>query len=276
MRKILRRFYEKFHSLYLAISYELSKLSIPYYSKDLTIFEVSTHFKDVNQQWRYYHNYLWNLSPQWLRDHRKFFKQDNRGFGEDAFHAMWYLLLRELKPKTFLEIGVFRGQVLSLVKLISKNLNFECKVLGVSPFTPLADSVSKYGDYNYEKDVREFAKIFNCPLSEEELCKALSTDQEAFDRISKIKWDLAYIDGNHDYEFVKHDFDLVSKCLSQNGLVVMDDAALCTTYRPRPYSFAGHAGPSKVVQQALMNAWQIVAQAGHNLVLKRRSDFRPI
>jgi len=35
--------------------------------------------------------------------------ENRRGFGENAFHTMWYLLLEEFKPATFLEIGVFRG-----------------------------------------------------------------------------------------------------------------------------------------------------------------------
>ena len=29
------------------------------------------------------------FDPIWLREHRNYFKQDSRGFGEDAFHSYW-------------------------------------------------------------------------------------------------------------------------------------------------------------------------------------------
>src|SRR5437867_8857080 len=64
--------------------------------------------------------YFWNGLPAPLREHRAYFHnvpQNRRGFGEDAFHTMWYLLLEEFEPANFLEIGVFRGQVISLVAL---------------------------------------------------------------------------------------------------------------------------------------------------------------
>src|SRR5215216_1927158 len=57
---------------------------------------------------RFFHQRL----PAELRDHRAYFTSEGRGYGEDAFHVLWFLLFREFKPKTFLEIGVFRGQTL--------------------------------------------------------------------------------------------------------------------------------------------------------------------
>jgi hypothetical protein len=44
-----------------------------------------------------------------LREPRHYFNQCRRGFGEDAFHAMWFLLFRQFRPVSFLEIGVYRG-----------------------------------------------------------------------------------------------------------------------------------------------------------------------
>ena len=49
-------------------------------------------------------------------------------FGEDSFHVLWYLLLDEFKPKEILEIGVYRGQVLTLWSLISKELEIKTNI----------------------------------------------------------------------------------------------------------------------------------------------------
>src|ERR1700733_5793587 len=58
----------------------------------------------------YFHSRL----PQLLREHRAYFETAGRGFGEKAFHVMWFLLFREFQPEGFLEIGGFGGQTLSL------------------------------------------------------------------------------------------------------------------------------------------------------------------
>src|SRR5262249_3640974 len=72
--------------------------------------------------------------PAELRDHRTYFynvPNNRRGFGENTFHTMWYLLLQEFKPSNFLEIGVFRGQVISLVTLWAKLSRNACEVYGI-------------------------------------------------------------------------------------------------------------------------------------------------
>jgi hypothetical protein len=35
--------------------------------------------------------------------------------------------------------------------------------------------------------------------------------------IKSIKWDLIFIDGNHDYEVVKEDFEICSKNIKKGG-----------------------------------------------------------
>lgn len=67
-----------------------------------------------------------------------------RGFGEDAFHAMWYELIKEYKPKKMLEIGAYRGQIISAWALVTKELDISCDIQGISPFTSVGDDVSTY------------------------------------------------------------------------------------------------------------------------------------
>jgi len=253
------------------LAYSLSKRPSRKYDFRLSISDIAQRFSTPDEQWAYFHNFFWHLAPVWLRDHREFFRVDKRGFGEDAIHAMWYLLVSEVRPTSFLEIGVYRGQVLSLVKLIAHHESFECSVLGISPFSPVGDSVSEYGNFDYERDVREFCRRFGTPLAQHELLRALSADEAAVEAIRNRKWDIGYIDGSHEYEIARRDFDLVSSSLSQSGLLVLDDAGLYSGYRPKSFSFAGHAGPSRILEQETKRGAQIVVQAGHNVVLRPKS-----
>src|SRR5271170_6978257 len=103
----------------------------------------------------YFHAQL----PMEFREHRAYFESNGRGFGEKAFHVMWFLLFREFRPEFFLEIGVFRGQTLSLAALLARHFKLNCFVQGISPFSPAGDKVSKYRrDVDYHDDtLKNFA-----------------------------------------------------------------------------------------------------------------------
>ena len=141
-----------------------SRRRIARFTKVYSIRELVKLFGKRNQMYDYFHHFYWNLAPIWLRDHREYFKQNNRGFGEDAFHTMWYLLFEEYKPKQVLEIGVYRGQIISLFSLLSQKLDLNSEINGISPFTSSGDSVSSYlTNLDYYKDVQENFRYFNLP-----------------------------------------------------------------------------------------------------------------
>src|SRR2546425_12119553 len=99
--------------------------------------------------------YFYLQLPSELQAHRRYFQLVQRGFGDDAFHAMWFLIFRKYRPRNFLEIGVYRGQILSLAALLQHQLRIEGEVAGISPFESLGDSVSKYAaDIDYLADTR--------------------------------------------------------------------------------------------------------------------------
>src|SRR5437016_2781231 len=96
---------------------------------------------------RYFHQRL----PQELKAHRAYFIK--RGFGENPFHVMWHLLFQQFKPANFLEIGVFRGQTLSLVALCAHLKGLPCQTYGISPFLPAGDPSPLYRkDLDYYAD----------------------------------------------------------------------------------------------------------------------------
>lgn len=206
--------------------------------------------------------------PEEVRGHRRYFTQNRRGFGEDAFHTMWYLLFREFRPANFLEIGVYRGQSLSLAALLARTFKLECFVQGVSPFSSAGDANSSYrSGLDYLADTLQNFKQFTLPLPS--LLKAYSTDAEAVKLIENRAWNLVYIDGNHDYEIVKQDWDLCARCLAPGGIIVLDDSGLTTGFRPPAFATAGHPGPSRLAQEINQLPFAEILQVGHNRVFQK-------
>jgi SAM-dependent methyltransferase len=212
----------------------------------------------------YFHTRL----PEEMREHRKYFCTEGRGFGEDAFHVMWYLLFREFQPKNFLEIGVFRGQTTSLAALLARANGFPCEVCAISPFSSVGDSVSKYRkdvDY-YDDTLKNFAHF---GLPKPELLRAYSTDSAAVELIQSRTWDFIYIDGNHDYEVALKDWEHCAANVRPGGLIVLDDAGLTTSYQPPRFATGGHPGPSRLAKEIDRSRFAEILQVGHNRVFQK-------
>lgn len=239
------------------------------FGKDVAFTEASDGFPHRNDLHAYMHHHFYNLCPTDVREHRMYYKREKRGFGEDAFHAMWFTLLREFRPAQCLEIGIYRGQIVSLLALIARSLNFPCEVHGISPFTPAGDEVSEYmRNIDYLEDTLLHHHYFGLP--EPTLIRAFSTDPVALEHIRSRRWNLIYIDGNHDYEVALADYEACKDQLADGGLLVMDDSSLYTDYQPPRFSFAGHPGPSRVVQERAMKELCFLGGVGHNNVFMKR------
>lgn len=206
--------------------------------------------------------------PQSFKKHRFYFSKKGRGFGEDAFHVMWWIIFKELRPENFLEIGVYRGQTLSLASLLQKHFSIQGSVTGISPFQSVGDTVSTYrGDVDYLNDTVVNFKKFDLPTPT--LVKAYSTDKEALAKISSQSWDAIYIDGNHDYLVAKRDWEVCSENLKIGGVVILDDSALTTNFSPPSFATGGHPGPSKLAQEIDASKFTEILQVGHNRVYQR-------
>jgi hypothetical protein len=213
---------------------------------------------------RFFHQRL----PVELREHRRYFVREGRGFGEDAFHVMWFLLFQEIKPRNFLEIGVFRGQTLSLAAILVRMNHLPTVVCGISPFSSVGDSVSRYrSDVDFFQDTLQNFEHFN--LQPPKLARAFSTDPEAVRFIASKEWDLIYIDGNHDYEIVRKDWEICSRHLKVGGVIVLDDSALNTQYRAPIFATAGHPGPSRLAQEIDRALFRELLWVGHNRAFQK-------
>jgi len=213
---------------------------------------------------RFFHQQL----PPELREHRFYFTSERRGFGEDAFHVMWFLLFREFQPKNFLEIGVFRGQTLSLAALLARTNGFPCEVWGISPFSSAGDSVSRYRpEVDFHEDTLRNFSHFKLPPPH--LLRAFSTDPEAERLIASKEWDMIYIDGNHDYEVARRDWEMCSRHLKIGGVIVLDDSGLTTPFRASVFAGGGHPGPSRLAQEIDRQQFREVLQVGHNRAFQK-------
>jgi hypothetical protein len=238
------------------------------FSQDLSFTEAVRRFPGKVDLYHYMHHYLHNLAPQPLREHRTYFSQERRGFGEDAFHAMWYLLLREFHPCHCLEIGIYRGQTISLWALTSRLVGFECDLDGISPFSSSGDENSVYvGGIDFLADTRASFARFS-PLTPH-FVKAFSTDEVAKDFIASKRWNLVYIDGNHDYDVALSDYRICRDNLAPGGLLVLDDSSLYSGYCAPLFAFPGHPGPSRVLQDFAMKELEFIGAVGHNNVLRK-------
>ena len=72
-----------------------------------------------------------------LKAHRDWVEQNSWGFGDRAFHYMWYLLLKDdvltRHSPSLLEIGVYKGQVISLWALIAQHVSRPVDITAISP-----------------------------------------------------------------------------------------------------------------------------------------------
>jgi hypothetical protein len=269
---LIKKIFGKLKSIVIEYEYSKSKKYNFLYDKEFSLNTINNEYHTFNDKYNYFHHYFWNKSPPWLHEHRDYFRKEHRGFGEDAFHAMWYNIFKEFSPEKALEIGIYRGQVISLWGLISEKINIDTDISGISPFSPAGDRVSTYlKNINYYEDVIKNCSYFNKKLPT--LYKGYSTDKEMIQLIKSQPWDLIYIDGNHDYEIVKQDFEVCSESLNKNALIVLDDSSLYTAYKPSSYSTSGHPGPSKLAQEIDRAKFIEILAVGHNRVFKKKRLF---
>lgn len=229
-----------------------------------------------------------------LKAHRDWVEKNSWGFGDRAFHYMWYLILRDdvLKrsiPK-LLEIGVYKGQVISLWALIANQLRSSVQITGISPFKSSKPwfgknrvfsriartifnvyrddvrSANLYDDDNYLDCVHRIFSEFDLSEAHISLVRGYSQEQHVYERVAETKFDVIYIDGGHRYEQVAEDLAKYSPLVSRGGYLVLDDAS---RNQPGSKFWKGHESVSRAVHDWGAPGFTNVLNVGHNAVYKR-------
>ena len=208
-----------------------------------------------------------NDNPK-LNAHRTFVENHIFGFGERSFHWMWNLIVKELpKDFTFLEVGVFKGQVLSLVKLLADMNGKKIKRYGVTPLS----TEGGVWESDYKKDIETIHNEFKL-AKDYELIVGLSEVPEVIKKAASLKLDVLYIDGGHDERHIKNDIENYAHLVKQGGYMVIDDS--CNSMRMPFGYFQGIESVTRIVDQKLppvtpSKEWKFLFNVVHNRVYQR-------
>jgi hypothetical protein len=120
----------------------------------------------------------------------------------------------------FLEVGVFRSQVLSLYKLLADISKKKVVRYGVSPM----DSSDGHWDSDYFADAVTIHQQFNLK-KDYTIYHGSSTDESIIEKAKyTAPYDILYIDGSHKYEDVVSDLAHYPQMIKQGGYLLIDDA----------------------------------------------------
>lgn len=240
---------------------------------------VWSHFTEMTNQ------------TDFLRRHRDWIEENKWGFGDRAFHYLWFLLLSELSRAQdnarMLEIGVYKGQVLSLWALIARRLSFDLEIVGVTPLSgkpPHARLLHRlrmlfdrgyhedahvgnlHEDSDFSVDVSKIFKEFELSEDRVSIIRGLSQGADTHRLVAAELFDVVYVDGGHRYEEVSEDLRLYAPLVRQGGYLVVDDAGF---FEPGTLFFKGFESVSRAARELDQKMWTNILNVGHNRVFHR-------
>lgn len=210
-----------------------------------TIQELTEQWRDTPESHKRIHELFiekTNETPD-LKALRDYIESNIFGFGERSFYWMWKLICDTQKEDfKFLEIGVFRGQTLALIRMLKP----DCEIYGITPL----DSTDGHWESDYAADIIKLHDDFT--LEQPNIIVGLSTDDEIEFRTRAFgPYDIIYIDGGHAHDVVKYDLKYYSPTIKKGGYLVIDDC--CHKYKIPSGMFPGIETVSKAVDQWFPN-----------------------
>lgn len=229
-----------------------------------------------------------------LSQHRRHVEEHKLGFGDPAFHAMWAQLLAAAAERFHtvraLEIGVFKGQIISLWTMLARQRGWDIRVSGLGPLAGQTSFVSRfkllrsllyrwsrryreqvdnanfYPDENYENIIRGLFAHFELDFDGVRFHRGFSTDPAILQHLAQESYHIIYVDGDHTYEGALHDFRTFAPKVVPGGWLVADDAG---NDLPGTSFWKGHDAVTRAVQIMPSLGFKNVLNVGHNRVFER-------
>lgn len=227
-----------------------------------------------------------------LANHRQHIEAHQLGFGDPAFHYLWYLLIQQVATQfdrpNLLEIGVFKGQVISLWALLAKHLGLDLSITGITPLegNPLPESTwlrrmkkvlsqkfrqdreagNFYPDDDYLAIIADLFSRFDLDFAQVRLIHGYSNHPEVLASLQHETFSLIYIDGDHSFEGATADIQNYHSRIAPGGFLVMDDASF---YLPGTGFWKGHETVSRACECIPALGFVNVLNIGHNRVYQK-------
>jgi hypothetical protein len=233
-------------------------------------------------------------SDSLLHKHRQHVDAHRLGFGDPAFHALWRGLLALAHQRhgkvDALEIGVFKGQVISLWALLARHYVWPVRIHAISPlagqpipppglwrsllyrlsphFRERVDSGDFYPEEDYVAIVRQHFATYGLSFDDIRLVRGFSTDPSVRATVASDRFELIYIDGNHTYAGALADIEYYAPKIVPGGWLVMDDAAHGL---PGTTFWKGYETVARACLRLPALGFENVINVGHNRVFQRRA-----
>lgn len=227
-----------------------------------------------------------------LAAHRRHVEEHALGFGDPAFHRLWQLLLtaaaRRFGRVRALEIGVFKGQVVSLWSLLAREQQLDVSVSALTPlsgrpmprsrvlnklrhwFSPRFREQVASGNFypagDYAAIIRAHFRRHGLDFDRVTVHRGFSTDPALKAGLADARFEIIYVDGDHTYGGALHDFRHYGPKVVPGGWLVADDAG-CEL--PGTVFWKGHDSVSRAAQALPDLGFTNVLNVGHNRVYER-------
>lgn len=227
-----------------------------------------------------------------LARHRRYVEEHQLGFGDAAFHALWAGLLAAAHERfgqlDILEIGVFKGQVISLWALLAKVHHWPVRIHAITPlagqplprfgwwrsvlyrlsrrFRERVRSGDFYAVEDYEGIVRAHFAHHGLDFNQVRLVRGFSTAPEVRQAVTSDRFQVIYIDGDHTYDGASADILHYAPKIVPGGWLVMDDAAFD---QPGTSFWKGYETVARACRLLPGLGFRNVINIGHNRVFER-------
>lgn len=231
-------------------------------------------------------------NDQDLFEHRRHITENRLGFGDTAFHSMWARILEagnhRFNKVRALEIGVFKGQIISLWALLSKKHFWPLEITAISPLqgTPplknkILQKIKKYVSKKYREEtengnfyeqedyilkIKELFNKFSLDFSKIRMLKGFSSESKILKETEEDKFELLYVDGDHTYMGALQDFQKFGAKVVTGGWLVADDAG-CSL--PGTKFWKGHEAVSRAAEVLPKIGFKNIFNVGHNRVYEK-------